>query len=71
MKYKVVITDEEAKTEFVLCENESLEQAQEETENYVHQSSFRNRSITILDDHGPCLFGMTVNDDDEVEWSAA
>jgi len=69
--YKVVITDDESKFEFVLCEKNSIEDAQKETENFVQINHFRDRSITILDEHGPCMFGMTVNDDDEVEWSKA
>jgi len=70
MNYKVVITDEESKYEFTLCEKDSVEDAQEATEQFVLINQFGKMSITILDDHGPCMFGMTVSDD-EVEWSKA
>jgi len=69
MNYKVIIIDDESKYEFVLCEKNCIKDAQEATEQFVRINSFRELSITILDDNGPCMFGMTVND--EVEWSEA
>jgi len=71
MKYKVVMTNEETKFEFVLCKKSEVLKAQLATEKFVRLNSHREWSITILDDHGPYQFGMTAKDDAEVEWSAA
>jgi hypothetical protein len=68
MKYLVnILVDEDMDFDFVLCEKEALEQAKEETDNFVLLNTNREWNIEILEDGKPCLIGNST--DDEIEWS--
>jgi hypothetical protein len=67
MKYLVTIENEDGNFDFVLCEKENLEYAKDAVADFVLLNTNRMWEIEIMDEQGPCLFGVST--DDEVEWS--